>query len=103
MPKEQVIPDAALRDPNSMEMLRVWIAEKALWCSLRIGTYSARGMDEPKAWGTILADAARHIANALAESENLDRSETLQKIQEKFAGELGSPTSTASGEFVRRN
>jgi hypothetical protein len=60
-------------------------------------------VDEPGAWGTILADAARHIANALAESENLDRSETLQKIQQALAKELGSPTSTASGEFVRRS
>jgi hypothetical protein len=98
-----VIPGAALRDPNSIEMLRVWIAEKSLWCSLRIGMYRERGMDEPAAWGTILADAARHIANALADSENLDRSETLQKIQREFANELGSTTSPVSGEFVKRN
>ena len=103
MSNEQVIPDAALRDPNSMEMLRVWIAERQLWCSLRIGFYRERGMDEPSAWGTILADAASHIANALAESENLDRSETLQKIQQVFGKELGSPTSSVSGEFLRRS
>ena len=30
MPNEQVIPEAALRDPKSVEMLRVWIAEKKL-------------------------------------------------------------------------
>jgi len=40
MANERVIPDAALRDPNSMEMLRVWIAEKSLWCSLRVGIWA---------------------------------------------------------------
>src|SRR5262249_4617143 len=100
---EQTIPEAAFRDPNSREMLRVWIAEKSLWCSLRIGTYSARGMDEPAAWGPILTDAARHIANALAESENLDRSETLRKILRAFVNELEGPTSPVSGNFVREN
>jgi Domain of unknown function (DUF5076) len=58
---------------------------------------------ESAAWGTIPADAARHVANALAESENLDGSKTLRKIGQTFAADLGSPTSGLSGEFVRRN
>ena len=36
---ERVIPEAALRDENSVEMLRVWIAEKKLHCSMKIGMY----------------------------------------------------------------
>jgi hypothetical protein len=62
---ELVIPPAAQRDAQSLELMRAWVAEEELHCSLRIGVYEDQGISEEKAWGTILADAARHIANAL--------------------------------------
>ena len=100
MAKEQTIPEAALRDPNAVEMLRVWIAERSLWCSLRVGMHKSRGLDEPWAWGVTLADAARHIASALASSEGADPSELLQKIRDSFSVELDKPTSGTVGRFV---
>ena len=33
------IPEAALQDPNSVEMLRVWVAGGQLHCSLKVGMY----------------------------------------------------------------
>ncbi|MYN42917.1 DUF5076 domain-containing protein [Duganella sp. FT109W] len=63
---ERPIPSAARRDIDAVEMLRVWVAEKQLHCSLKIGMYrDGMGIDEELAWGTILADAARHILKAL--------------------------------------
>jgi hypothetical protein len=100
--KSVALPPAALRDENSVEMLRVWIAEEALHCSLRIGMYAERGMDEPRAWGVILADAAQHISDALASEELGAREDILHAIQGSFETELAKPTSSRDGEFVAR-
>ena len=71
MPNERPIPPSALRDPNSVEMLRVWIAEGGLHCSLKIGMYrDTTKIPEEVAWGMILSDIARHIANALSEGDD---------------------------------
>ena len=37
--KVLVVPEPAVRDPDSVEMARVWIAEDGLHCSLNIGMY----------------------------------------------------------------
>jgi hypothetical protein len=96
-----VVPDAALRDADSIEMLRVWIAEERLWCSIKTGFYKRRGdVSEEKAWGVILADTTRHIADALAADFGMDPSETIQLIQESFIAELDKPTSKTEGKFV---
>jgi Domain of unknown function (DUF5076) len=62
--KELTIPDAAVRDKHSVEILRVWIAEKQLWCSIKVGMYDEHKIPEEETWGVILADATRHIAAA---------------------------------------
>ena len=63
---QRAIPEAALRDSNAVEMLRVWIAEQGLHCSLKVGMYrESTTVPEEKAWAKILADVARHVANAL--------------------------------------
>jgi hypothetical protein len=101
--KEMVIPEAALRDPDSLEMLRVWIAERNLWCSLRIGIYKEqKNVSDERAWGVILADATRHIANALASEYAIDPAEATRRIQASFIAELAEPTSNAEGKFVPR-
>jgi Domain of unknown function (DUF5076) len=99
---ERVVPEAALRDPNALELLRVWIAERGLHCSLKIGWYKERGLSEPDAWGTILSDVARHVADALAKGYDLDRSDVLSKIGYRIQEELKKPTSPTSGDFVTK-
>ena len=82
-------------------MLRVWIAEAQLWCSLEIGMYRERSkVDERQAWGVILADAARHIAEALRKGYGDEPAEALRAIREVFNSELDEPTSGTSGSFV---
>ena len=98
---ERPIPEAALRDPDSVEMLRVWVAEGQLHCSLKVGMYrDGMGIDEAVAWGTILADAARHIAKALQDSGNLNETESLAKLVAKFNDEVSGPSSELKGGFV---
>jgi Domain of unknown function (DUF5076) len=99
--QERPIPDAALRDVDSVEMLRVWIAERKLHCSLKVGMYhETTKISEEDAWGTILADAAKHLANALHEGYGLSPSMSLQKICDKFVSEVGKSTSETTGGFV---
>lgn len=101
---ERPIPEAALRDENSVEMLRVWIAEEKLHCSLKIGMYrDTMDIAEEKAWGTILADVARHVANALKAGYSSDVRESIEKLKETFIEELESPTSETAGNFVHRH
>jgi hypothetical protein len=101
---ERLIPEAAYRDKDAVEMLRVWIAEKRLHCSIKVGMYAeSTSIDEAKAWGTILADAARHIANALHEGYGQGSADSLQKIQAQMNAELDAPRSPAEGKFVKRH
>lgn len=98
---ERPIPEAALQDPNSVEMLRVWVAGGQLHCSLKVGMYrDGMGTDEEIAWGTILADAAHHIAKALQDGGNLNETESLAKLVAKFNNEVAFPTSELKGGFV---
>jgi hypothetical protein len=102
--RQRPIPEAALRDDGSVEILRVWIAEQGLHCSLKIGMYhESTQIPEPKAWGVILADVARHVSNALAAAYAIDATATLVAIQDSMVEELSDPTSPVTGDFVRKN
>jgi hypothetical protein len=102
MMKQLPIPEAAIDDDTSIEMMRAWIARKRLHISLNIGVYEGKGVSEAKAWGIILADAARHIASALAQGHGADASEALLTIREHFDDELSDPSSQVTGHFVRK-
>ncbi|MDO9489832.1 MAG: DUF5076 domain-containing protein [Sphingomonadaceae bacterium] len=95
--KELVIPAAAARDPQAVEVIRAWIAERGLHCSLNVGMY---GEDETRAWGILLADAARHVANALSSSGQCAHHVALDQIRASFTRELDKPTSSATGSFI---
>ncbi|MYM97975.1 DUF5076 domain-containing protein [Duganella vulcania] len=98
---ERPIPPAAQRDTASVEMLRVWVAEKQLHCSLKIGMYrDGMRIDEELAWGTILADAARHISRALYPEDAKAQTTALLKILHSFSNEVADPTSDAKGDFL---
>ncbi len=84
------IPAAAQRDPRSLEVLRVWIAEQDQHISLSFGMW-----DDPADWGTLLADLARHIADAHAEHDrNLDPEQFLNRLREGFEHELDTEEET---------
>ena len=98
--RELPIPPAAERDSNSWELLRAWVAEKGLHCSLKIGVYESEGFVEEEAWGIILADAARHVADALSLQGLRERDAALREIQLSFEAELAKPTSGTEGSFL---
>jgi hypothetical protein len=94
------IPGIAIADAESVELIRAWIANQDLHISLRIGAWEHNpAIDERSAWGIVLADAVKHIADALTR-QGKDRMETVAKIRAGFLAELDGPTSSSAGEFV---
>ncbi|MBV1775656.1 DUF5076 domain-containing protein [Burkholderiaceae bacterium DAT-1] len=97
--KPLVIPPAAQRDDNSVQMISAWIAEKGLHCTLNIGFFEAAGHREANAWGILLADLVRHIGNAVAEDSCIPPEETMKAVVTAMNAELDLPTSETVGEF----
>jgi len=81
-----LIPEAAKNDANSMEIIRVWIANKDQHFTLRVGLW-----DDPAAWGLLLADLARNIAKSYEQDTALDPQAALERIKLAFSTELENP------------
>jgi len=97
--KTLVIPSAAQRDEDSVQMLSAWVAEKGLHCTMNVGMWNEAGRNEPAAWGILLADVVRHLANAIESDQGVDAAETAAEIVEAILNELDAPTSEATGDF----
>ena len=89
------IPAAASRDPRSLEVLRVWIANGEQHVALAFGMW-----EEPAAWGMLLADLARHIAEAHAQQDDtIDPEDFLEQIRAGLEAELDGPTDAVDGSI----
>ncbi len=99
---ELPVPPAAEADERAVEMLRVWIAGGGLHCALNIGHWQGlQGVEEDVAWGKVLADTIRHIANALKAEHGVEPEETVRRVFKVLAGELAEPTTRHRGRFVK--
>ena len=95
--KTLAIPAAAQRDKASFEVMRVWIAEKGQHVSIQAGAW-----DDPFAWGIVLADLARHIANAdQLQNKKADPEAFLARLLEGFQAEIDDPTDEPEGEVTQ--
>jgi hypothetical protein len=83
--RDLAVPDEVLLDGNSVEVLRAWVANGKLVCALRPATWK-----DPAAWGIVLADAARHVANAIRDEIGTEPSAAIAKISETFNRELNA-------------
>ena len=70
-------------DSPAMEVLRAWFIGDVLHCSLDVDVF-----EDPAAWGELLADLARHVANALLDRDGSDPVTTLKTVRETFEQEL---------------
>lgn len=93
-------PPAARRSQESIEMVRAWIVDSELMCSLNVGVF---GENETITWGILLSDIARHIANALEESEGIPHERTLEAIVQSFNFEVRKTDSEANGTFIHKH
>jgi hypothetical protein len=87
------IPPAASRDPRSLEVLRVWIANGEQHVGLAFGMW-----EDPAAWGLLLADLAQHIAEAHAQQDpTIDPEDFLEQLRAGMEAELDGPTDEIDG------
>jgi hypothetical protein len=84
---ELPIPQDALADRKGMELARIWAAKGKQYVSIRTGTW-----DDPAAWGLMLVDLAKHVANAYGEGQAMGADEVLQRIKQGFDAEWDRPT-----------
>lgn len=90
--KELPIPPAAKFHASSRELARVWAADGEQHVSLEVGLWA-----DPAAWGMLLVDLAKHVANAYEQTQGRDASEVLARIREAFEAEWQTPTDSPSG------
>ncbi|MDB4664424.1 DUF5076 domain-containing protein [bacterium] len=84
-------PAAADNDEYAVEMIRGWIAQRGLACSLNLGHWHHNSkVDERHAWGVLMADLTRQIATQLETVTEQDPSESLRMIVEAMLSELGN-------------
>jgi hypothetical protein len=86
-PKRELdLPPIATSNSDAVEVLRVWAApDECQQVTLQIC------WKEPGAWGLVLADIARHVAQAYGR-EGQNPEEVFRRIIESLNAELDSPT-----------
>ena len=91
------IPPKAKADTDSQEVLRVWIADGNSHVCLLHDI-----CEDPGAWGLILVDIARHVANAYDHEGTKHFNEVLNRIKWGFDTEWNNPTDTPKGKLEDR-
>ncbi|KPJ91604.1 MAG: hypothetical protein AMJ53_11305 [Gammaproteobacteria bacterium SG8_11] len=89
------VPPVAFEDDGSVEILRLWVANESLQACLNPQVFG-----ESAPWGIALADAARHVANAMHETTGKPIEQSILEIRDLFNAELDSPTDQPTGSFV---
>jgi hypothetical protein len=89
------VPVDVASDTEAQEIFRAWAANGQLICALR----PLRWKDS-SAWGILLADAARHVANAIRDESGDEPAVTVAKIRDMFNRELSEPTDEPKGSFA---
>ena len=82
---------------DAHEVLRAWVIDSALSISIAPSMWSG----QPSEWGRLLAEAAGHMADAIAKETGRDRGLVLAEIQRGLTDNLENP-GTLSGEFYDR-
>jgi len=83
MTRELEIPPAALDDPESFELIRVWAADGAQHVTILPDLTGG-----PANFGALLADLARHGARLYSQRENISRLDALEKIVSRMSREI---------------
>lgn len=90
--QELDIPPTAKNDPNGQEVLRLWIAHGSQHVCLKHHI-----CEDPGAWGLILVDIARHVANAYDHEGTNNFNEVMNRIKWGFDAEWNNPTDQVKG------
>ena len=86
------IPKSVQQDPNSAEIARIWLSHGKQIVSINPSAWS-----DPAAWGLMLADFARHVANAYEQLDGRNRQVVLNRIRQGMDAEWNFPTDVPTG------
>ena len=91
-PKDELpAPPAALTDVRAFELARVWYADDAPVVTARLDPWP-----DPAAWGLVLGDVARQVAQMYAERGDTDVATALARLRLGLDAELGESDATPS-------
>jgi hypothetical protein len=96
-------PPAADEDEDAREMVRAWIASGDLHVSMHLGMWQELGdpqIDERDAWGELLADLTRHIANGMMKEYGWDYDSTRDRIRTAFLKWYDDKSVDTQGDFT---
>jgi hypothetical protein len=96
-------PPATTEDEHATEMIRAWIAKGDLHVSLRLGLWQDPqnpDIDERDAWGELLADLTRHIANGMMKEHGWDYDSTRDRIRTAFLKWYDDKSASTEGDFT---
>ncbi len=99
-------PPEVATDPKATEMVRAWIANKALHVSMLLGMWADAlecDVDERDAWGELLADLTRHVANGLVQSHGWDQAATIRRIARAYQDHIGRTDVNVEGDYPERD
>jgi hypothetical protein len=83
-------------------MVRAWIANKELHVTLNLGVWANAintEVDERDAWGMVLSDLVRHIANGLHQSHGWEPADSIHLISTSFQDYLNEEEPDFSGGY----
>ncbi|HKB01905.1 MAG TPA: DUF5076 domain-containing protein [Gemmataceae bacterium] len=94
--RELPVPPDATTARRADEVVRGWIIDNRLQCSLLPSFWA----DSPSTWGTLLADAMHHVCDALADETGRDRAEIAGLVLRAFRSEVEHPTGNPRGRHI---
>lgn len=89
-------------DDHATEMIRVWLAHNTLHVSLLLGMWQDAEdctIDERDAWGQLLADLTKHIANGMMQSHGWDYDSTRDRMRAAFLRNFDNKDDPIEGKY----
>lgn len=92
---ELEIPEKVRGDREAAELIRAWVTGGGdVHVTIKTGVWQ-----DPAAYGIVLADLARHVANGFHQANGWDLEEALRRVIEGLSVEIGSPTDAPTGKI----
>ena len=97
VPKKKALPVPNSNDstPNAFEIFSVWYVDDSPYVSIKFGAWK-----DPAAYGIMMADLTRHIAQAYWQAEGRDKQETFHRILEGFNAQIEFPADEPAGKLI---
>jgi hypothetical protein len=85
------LPRALKGDPNAIEVLRIWLGESGIHCSIDLGL--GREQAEESEWGLFLAQVIRRVGRLIEEQGGMEADAVVTDIVDALLEEISRSTS----------